>query len=393
MARGVASAAPHPARALGTKIGRAHDRDPHPRGRQGWLLERLERAIHPLHEVDPEIARATIEGLEGLDPERGLRVGRCRRAFAAGGRGRSRSRSAREAWLHAYRFAFIGRYPTPNHPLKHEWYDARASTSSSAGALDDPPRPVVRSRSPAATARAPGSTSTSRGPPRRRAAAGRHDLGRDRHLEGGDAEPAPPTCSTSASRCCSSTCPALAVAGARQPGRGAPVDAGLRLARAAQDDLDGERVAVLGASFGGYWAMKLAYTHRERLRAAVNWGGGVHITFTREWQEKSRNASSYLMDLMAARAAIFGGDDVRGLRRPLPGAVAARPGPPRPAVRAAPARQRPPRPPELDRRHLPEPRARRSEVGARLPRRAHGRRPDRADDRRLAAPGGSPQDG
>ena len=76
---------------------------------------------------------------------------------------------------------------------------------------------------------------------------------------------------------------------------------------AVQDDLDAERVAALGASFGGYWAMKLAYTHRERLRAAVNWGGGVHITFTREWQEKSRNAASYLMDLMAARAAIFGG--------------------------------------------------------------------------------------
>ena len=76
---------------------------------------------------------------------------------------------------------------------------------------------------------------------------------------------------------------------------------------ASQDDLDGTRVAAFGASFGGYWAMKLAYTHRERLRAAVNWGGGIHITFTPEWQEKSRNASSYLMDLMTARAAIFGG--------------------------------------------------------------------------------------
>ena len=74
-----------------------------------------------------------------------------------------------------------------------------------------------------------------------------------------------------------------------------------------RDDLDSDRRAVLGASFGGYWAMKLAYTHRERIRGAVNWGGGVHITFTREWQEKSRNASSYLMDLMAARARLFGG--------------------------------------------------------------------------------------
>ena len=76
---------------------------------------------------------------------------------------------------------------------------------------------------------------------------------------------------------------------------------------AARSDLDGSRCGVIGASFGGYWAMKLAYTHRDHVTAAVNWGGGVHITFTREWQERSRNATSYLMDLMAARARIFGG--------------------------------------------------------------------------------------
>jgi pimeloyl-ACP methyl ester carboxylesterase len=75
----------------------------------------------------------------------------------------------------------------------------------------------------------------------------------------------------------------------------------------AQPDFDASRVVAVGASFGGYWAMKLAYTHRERLRGAVNWGGGVHITFTPEWQARSRNASSYLMDLMPARARIFGG--------------------------------------------------------------------------------------
>ena len=34
----------------------------------------------------------------------------------------------------------------------------------------------------------------------------------------------------------------------------------------------------------------------------------MHITFTPEWQERSRNASSYLMDLMTARARIFGGE-------------------------------------------------------------------------------------
>ncbi|MBL1101506.1 alpha/beta hydrolase family protein [Streptomyces coffeae] len=66
-------------------------------------------------------------------------------------------------------------------------------------------------------------------------------------------------------------------------------------------------IAALGMSFGGYGAMKLAHTHHEHLAAAVNWGGGVHITFQPEWQEKSRNAASYLMDLMAARERILGG--------------------------------------------------------------------------------------
>ena len=79
--------------------------------------------------------------------------------------------------------------------------------------------------------------------------------------------------------------------------------------------------------------MKLAYTHRERLRCAVNWGGGVHITFTPEWQERSRNACSYLMDLMPARARIFGGETFEDYVATLPGAVAARPGPARPADR------------------------------------------------------------
>jgi len=66
-------------------------------------------------------------------------------------------------------------------------------------------------------------------------------------------------------------------------------------------------VALLGQSFGGYWATKLAHTHRDRLAAAVNWGGGIHLTFQATWQERSRNASSYLMDLMATRARLFGG--------------------------------------------------------------------------------------
>jgi len=71
-------------------------------------------------------------------------------------------------------------------------------------------------------------------------------------------------------------------------------------------EVDPKRIAVVGASFGGYWANKMAHVEHERLRAAVNWGGGIHYFFQPEWQEKSRNAPSYLFDLIEARANLFG---------------------------------------------------------------------------------------
>jgi len=71
-------------------------------------------------------------------------------------------------------------------------------------------------------------------------------------------------------------------------------------------EVDANRIAVVGASFGGYWATKLAHVEPERLRGVVNWGGGIHYFFQPEWQERSRNADSYLFDLIEARANLFG---------------------------------------------------------------------------------------
>jgi esterase FrsA len=71
-------------------------------------------------------------------------------------------------------------------------------------------------------------------------------------------------------------------------------------------EVDPKKISVVGASFGGYWSTKMAHVEHERLRAAVNWGGGIHYFFQPEWQEKSRNAPSYLFDLIEARANLFG---------------------------------------------------------------------------------------
>ena len=78
-----------------------------------------------------------------------------------------------------------------------------------------------------------------------------------------------------------------------------------------RNDIDGKRIAVMGGSFGGYWAAKLAHTEPKRLRGAVNWGAGVHRTFQEEWLRPALTltASQYLMgpaSLLDARSYIFG---------------------------------------------------------------------------------------
>ena len=326
-----------------------------------WLLQRLEKGIHPVDEVDPEAAREAIEGLGGLDPESWTSAwGAAAERFAASAEAATDPAAEREAWLDAYRFAFLARYPTLNHPLKHEWYDRTRDYFVRARGLDDPPLQVVTVpfegregegdqvvfyiARPAGVERPPvvmawGGIDTWKEEMRSRA---------EYFLELG-----------------------FAMLLVDMPGIGqSPVLAGSDAERqwtpvfdwlASQDDLDGTRVATLGASFGGYWAMKLAYTHRERLRCRRELGRRhphhVHAASGRRSPATPR--ATYRPDGRPRRH--LRREDLRGLRRPLPRALAARPRLARPALRSDPARQRPPRPPERDRRHLPRPRARRPE--------------------------------
>ncbi len=272
---------------------------------KSWLLERLDRGAHPLDGLDHDAARATIDGLAGLDPEPwtaawgALADDFADRARAASGRGEQR-----EEWFQAYRAAFMGRYPVPNHPLKQREYDRAREFFLNATSLDDPPLEVVELPFEGSKVRFYLTRPAAGGPrpPVAMVWAGIDTWKEEMHVRLG---------ALMRSR-------GFAVLLVDMPGVGeSPVLAGPEAERqwtpifdwlATRDDLDGARCAAVGGSFGGYWAMKLAYTHRDRLACAVNWGGGVHITFTPEWQQKSRNASSYLMDLMPARARIFGGE-------------------------------------------------------------------------------------
>ncbi|MBI4528412.1 MAG: alpha/beta fold hydrolase [Deltaproteobacteria bacterium] len=83
-------------------------------------------------------------------------------------------------------------------------------------------------------------------------------------------------------------------------------------------EIDPRRIAVVGASFGGYWSTKVAHVEHARLCAAVNWGGGIHYFFQPEWQEKSKDAPSYLFDLIEARANLFGKKNFQELVEVMP---------------------------------------------------------------------------
>jgi pimeloyl-ACP methyl ester carboxylesterase len=277
---------------------------------KAWLRVRLERRAHPLDHLDPQAAARTIDALTGLDPESWTSAwGGLADQFAERAESASGPAEQRALWAQAYQASFLGRYPVPNHELKREQYARAREYFMCAAALEDPPveaivlpfdgRPGEGDQLRFYLARPPGAVAP---PPVAMIWAGIDTWKEEMHARMG---------ALLRSR-------GFAVLLVDMPGVGeSPVLASVDAERqwtpifewlATRPDLDASRCAAIGGSFGGYWAMKLAYTHREYLACAVNWGGGVHITFTPDWQEQSRNASSYLMDLMNARARIFGGE-------------------------------------------------------------------------------------
>jgi pimeloyl-ACP methyl ester carboxylesterase len=50
-----------------------------------------------------------------------------------------------------------------------------------------------------------------------------------------------------------------------------------------EDRIDSKKICVWGFSTGGYYAIRLAYTHAERLAGSISLGGGTHHMFDPEW--------------------------------------------------------------------------------------------------------------
>ena len=78
-----------------------------------------------------------------------------------------------------------------------------------------------------------------------------------------------------------------------------------------RDDVDAQRLGIIGRSYGGYWAAKMAYVESKRIRAAAQWGGPVHYTFQGPWLERVREDKLYLwpcLDSMVYAPHVKDGD-------------------------------------------------------------------------------------
>ncbi|HZT08154.1 MAG TPA: alpha/beta fold hydrolase [Chloroflexota bacterium] len=270
------------------------------------MLERAREQRNPFDYTEPgEVARI-FDGLTSLDREEWAaafsraaapHVEEAAKAEAAGDVDR-----ARAAHLRAYGYYRVARYPAPNSPAKREAYRRSQEHYLAAGRLLDPP--IERVEMPFHGRAEEGSHVV--GLLRRPRADARLPVlinfgGIDSFKEERRADPF--------------LAAGLAVLAVDMPGvADAPVAGSEDAERmfdavfdwiATRRDLDDGRVGVIGGSTGGYWAAKLAHTHKERLCAVVNQGGCAHFAFLPDWVEKSQHGE-YPFELAETLACAFG---------------------------------------------------------------------------------------
>jgi esterase FrsA len=63
-------------------------------------------------------------------------------------------------------------------------------------------------------------------------------------------------------------------------------------------DLDGKRMGFMGRSYAGYWGSKMAYVESKRLKACVNGGGPVHVTWQKPWLTGLLDEKGYFWNIL-----------------------------------------------------------------------------------------------
>ena len=276
---------------------------------KAWLHAKLKARVHPMALTDPAETAQAIDALRGLDGANWAAVwsarGDAHAARATRAEAEGDSATARDAWYQAYGFYFLGRFPCPNHPAKLACYEKAVAAYHRFGKLARPAISVVtlpfdgrpgEGREIPVYVRMPEGVAT---PP-------------VIVMWGGvDAWKEEMTILTEGLAAHGFATVALDNVGTGQ----SPITAGPDGERQFMPVLDwvescgafdAGRVAIVGRSFGGQWSTKLAHLMPHRFRAAVNWGGGVHHMFQRDWIERSRHPDSYLMELVETRARMLG---------------------------------------------------------------------------------------
>jgi hypothetical protein len=276
---------------------------------KAWMLARLGSRTHPMNALPPDEGRAWIAGVPGLDGESwGGHWGGLGDAVLAEARRAEQSgdpAAARALYQKASGLYFMGRFPCPNHPAKQRCAIAeREAYLAGARLWDLPIRKVVLPfdgregeggelvlllRRPAGVAKPPVVIMW-----------GGVDACKEQMTAASDALLALGVATVAMDNAGTGESPVRGVQDAERQFVAAMDWV------AAQPDLAGARVGLLGRSFGGYWATKLAHLLPQRIAGAVNWGGGAHHMFQPSWVEASRYPDSYLMELVETRCRMLG---------------------------------------------------------------------------------------
>ncbi|MFQ5851454.1 MAG: alpha/beta hydrolase, partial [Candidatus Binatia bacterium] len=294
-----------------SQINQIVDEGMHGRSLEEVKAEMMRRAgrINPFEGVKKEDVQEVAGHLRSLEADHwGTEWGKIGARYEALGReqeGRGQMAEAGKSYYLAYEYYRIGRYPVPTSPEKMNCYNASLRNYLKAAKYLDPP--AERVEIPFEGKSVVGYLQIPRGLSRPPVVL---------HWGGVDGWKEDRRASSEAFHRLGLATFTMDMPGAGENPLLANEPRAERTFSAAMDylekraDVDGTRVGVMGASFGGYWAAKLAFVEAKRLRGAVNWGAGVHITFQEEWLRPAltKRAAQYLMgpsSLLEARGYIF----------------------------------------------------------------------------------------
>lgn len=270
------------------------------------MLERARERRNPFDFVVYEEVAQVLAGLTSLDRDAwagafgALAPRYAERAEAAEARGESRA--ALENYLLAYGYERVARYPAPNSPAKRAAYARSQALYLKAARFFDPPIEVVEIPFPGR----PGEGTKIMAYLRRPDAPRPLPVvitwgGIDSFKEERRTDPYVARGFASLAMDMPGVADAPIVGSEDAERLWDPVFEWI----AAHPGLDERRVGIVGASTGGYWATKLAHTHRQRLAAAVCHGGCAHLAFQPEWIERSQHGE-YPFELAETLACAFG---------------------------------------------------------------------------------------